>query len=210
MTIRFQDDSPWTIIFRAPKETGLQTNHSPGMTIDMIFIRPMQIEDLVAVQSIDRLSFSMPWPTSAYKYELEENPLSMLWVAEDAPMEGEAQIVGLIVVWFIVDEAHIATLAVHPDHRNKGYAKALLVTALRAAIHKGYLKATLEVRANNTAAQNLYRHFRFEIVGQRPRYYRDNNEDAIIMTTANLDSNYLEWLEKESWSQPENSHKQAQ
>ena len=120
------------------------------MTIDMIFIRPMQIGDLEAVQAIDRLSFSMPWPASAYKYELEENPLSMLWVAEEAPTKGETQIVGLIVVWFIVDEAHIATIAVHPDHRNKGYAKALLATALRAAINKGYLKATLEVRANNT------------------------------------------------------------
>jgi ribosomal-protein-alanine N-acetyltransferase len=195
---------------RAPKEMRLQTNHrSPAMTIDMIFIRPMQIEDLEAVQAIDRLSFSMPWPASAYKYELEENPLSMLWVAEEDPTTGETQIVGLIVVWFIVDEAHIATIAVHPDHRNKGYAKALLATALRAAISKGYLKATLEVRANNTVAQSLYRHFGFEIVGQRPRYYRDNNEDAIIMTATKLDSNYLDWLENGSWSQPENDYGQS-
>jgi len=189
---------------RAPEEMQIQTKpRLPLPTIDMIFIRPMQIEDLEAVQSIDRLSFSMPWPASAYKYELEENPLSMLWVAEDVPTKGETHIVGLIVVWFIVDEAHIATLAVHPDHRTKGIAKALLATALRASITKGFIKATLEVRANNSVAQGLYRHFGFEIVGQRPRYYRDNNEDAIIMTAADLDSNYLDWLENESWSRSE-------
>jgi ribosomal-protein-alanine N-acetyltransferase len=194
----------------APEAEQPTMNHLPGITTDMILIRPMKIEDLEAVQAIDRVSFSMPWPASAYKYELNENPLSMLWVAEENPFHGGAGIVGLIVVWFIVDEAHIATLAVHPDYRGKGYSKALLATALSTAIRKGYTKATLEVRAKNFVAQRLYREFGFEIVGQRPRYYRDNNEDAIIMTVTNLDRVYLDWLENKSWKQSENNSKQSQ
>ena len=121
----------------------------------------------------------MPWPESAFTHELNENPMSSLWVAEGT---GHPDILGVIVVWYIVDEVHIATLAVHPTYRGRGIAKRLLGTALEEAYNKGMQIATLEVRANNTAAQQLYRSFGFEIAGYRPRYYRDNNEDAIIMS----------------------------
>jgi len=73
------------------------------------------------------------------------------------------------------------------------------VTALRETIHKGYRLATLEVRASNTAAQTLYRRFQFEVVGSRPRYYRDNNEDALIMTVNGLGETYLNWLDSGAW-----------
>jgi ribosomal-protein-alanine N-acetyltransferase len=144
------------------------------------------------------MSFSMPWPVSAYNYELNENPLSLLWVAETGSPDHDRRIVGLVVIWLILDEAHIATIAVHPDYRGQGIARRLVRVALKEAILKGMGEATLEVRANNLAAQNLYRRFGFEIVGQRPRYYRDNNEDAIIMTVSNLGQAYLDWLEKET------------
>jgi ribosomal-protein-alanine N-acetyltransferase len=147
-----------------------------------IIIRPMHSKDLERVKEIDQLSFSAPWPDSAYRYELNENPQSSLWVAEDVSVRNQPRVLGMIVVWFIVDEAHIATLAVHPAHRGKGAAKRLIDATLREAYQKGMQTATLEVRSNNFAAQQLYRHFGFEIVGNRPRYYRDNNEDAIIMT----------------------------
>ena len=172
-------------------EVSAKNTHTIQQT-GRISIRPMQPEDLEQVLAIDRASFSMPWPASAYKYELKENPLSLLWVAESAPHGAMAQIVGMIVIWLIVDEAHIATLAVHPDYRNKGIARSLLATALRATLRRGYHKATLEVRANNIAAQRLYHRFGFETVGHRPRYYRDNNEDAIIMTASALSPAQLE------------------
>lgn len=165
-------------------------------------IRPMQTSDLEQVRDIDRLSFSMPWPESAYRYELNENPRSLLWVAENIEENGEKQVVGSIVVWLILDEAHIAAIAVHPYHRGRGIGRKLLVTALRASIQKGSHSATLEVRANNLIAQNLYRHFRFKVTGNRPRYYRDNNEDALIMTVNNLGDAYLEWLESEAGNDP--------
>jgi ribosomal-protein-alanine N-acetyltransferase len=162
-------------------------------------IRPMQAADLDQVQFIDRLSFSIPWPSSAYQYELFENDLSLLWVAELSPPGSPKLVVGVIVVWLILDEVHIATLSVHPDYREHGIGLALVATALAAAIRKGMVTATLEVRAGNLAAQQLYKHFHFEITGRRFRYYRDNNEDALIMTINRLDSAYLEWLEGEAW-----------
>jgi len=162
-------------------------------------IRPMQPEDLEAVKEIDRLSFSLPWPENAYRFELFENPGSRLWVAELQPSEAQPVIAGVIVVWLILDEAHIATLAVHPQYRRCGLARELLATALLAAIRAGMRLATLEVRAGNLAAQQLYRHFGFEVVGSRPRYYRDNNEDALIMTVSGFDEAYLQWLENQSY-----------
>src|SRR5690606_23674322 len=109
--------------------------------------------------------------------------------------DGSKVIAGVIVLWMILDEAHIATIAVHPDYRRRGIGKQLIATALAEGIRQGAASATLEVRAGNEAAQNLYRLFRFEVVGRRPRYYRDNNEDALIMTVNSLDDRYLQWLE---------------
>jgi ribosomal-protein-alanine N-acetyltransferase len=78
----------------------------------------MQAIDLGQVQSIDRLSFSIPWPASAYRYELFENDLSLLWVAELASSQASKPVVGVIVVWLVLDEAHIATLSVHSGCRH--------------------------------------------------------------------------------------------
>lgn len=168
----------------------------PITSIAQITIRPMLDQDLPEVRAIDQISFTMPWPASAYDYELHENAGSLLWVAEDSRPNGIRKIVGMVVVWLIVDEAHIATIAVLPEYRGQGIATELLKTALTEVIRVGFTIATLEVRINNIFAQNLYRRFGFEIVGARPRYYRDNNEDALIMTVKGLDSEYLEWMEK--------------
>jgi len=164
--------------------------------IDTCLIRPMQQEDLAQVLAIDQASFSLPWPESAYRYELNENQNSLLWVAETTPPGGRSTIVGMVVVWLILDEAHIATLAVHPAYRGQGIAKRLLITALRESIRLGMRVATLEVRDGNTAAQELYRRFGFEVVGRRHRYYRDNHEDALIMTVGKLEASLLDGWER--------------
>ncbi len=158
-------------------------------------VRPMALADIPQVLAVDRISFTLPWSESAYRFELNENELSWLWVAEEEPAEGTRRITGIIVLWLIVDEAHIATIAVHPDYRGRGIGRALLVEALVKAIQQGASTATLEVRESNLAAQHLYRRFGFEVVGRRPRYYRDNQEDALIMTVSRLDEPYLRWLE---------------
>jgi ribosomal-protein-alanine N-acetyltransferase len=162
-------------------------------------IRPMRLDDLSRVAEIDRLSFSLPWPESSFRYELLENPRSLLRVAEiDQPGIG-AQVVGVIVVWLILDEAHIATLAVHPDYRRNGIARDLLVDLFKEVIPQGARLATLEVREGNAAAQSLYQRLGFAVVGRRTRYYHDNYEDALIMSIDNLDGAYLKGLERRDW-----------
>ena len=153
-----------------------------------ISIRPMVLGDIEAVTKIDELSFALPWPKNAYTFELLENSSAVLWVAETQPGINPAQVIGLIAIWLILDEAHISTLATHPDYRGQGVAIRLIKTALGYAISQGAKTATLEVRESNQIAQSLYRKFGFQVVGRRVKYYRDNSEDAILMTLANLES----------------------
>jgi ribosomal-protein-alanine N-acetyltransferase len=156
------------------------------MSGSTISFRLMQMEDIEQVVAIDQLSFSLPWPANSYRFELLENKTSRLWLAELQKNGSPAQIVAMIVVWLIVDEAHIATIAVHPQFRRLGIGRRLLAFSLNNAIQQGMHTVTLEVRAGNLAAQNLYRQFGFVIAGIRHRYYQDNQEDALIMT-AKLD-----------------------
>jgi ribosomal-protein-alanine N-acetyltransferase len=162
---------------------------------EMVHIRAMQSGDLDTVRELDHLSFSLPWPDNAYRYELFENTAALLYVAESA----SGQVVGFIVVWMVIDEAHIATLGVHPDWRGRNLAGELLSVGLQDAIARGMTSATLEVRRGNLAAQRLYTRFKFEEVGLRVRYYRDNNEDALIMTVSHLDERYIAWLQTGAW-----------
>jgi len=171
----------------------------PRRVLDSLNIRPMHVDDLERVQEIDRKSFSLPWPKSAYRYELLENPCSLLWVAEIQVDDGSHLVVGCVVVWLILDEAHIATVVVDPTYQQNGIASQLMAVMLKEVIQKGARLATLEVREHNLAAQRLYKRFRFEIVGRRPRYYHDNYEDALIMTVTGLDQEYIAWLDSSGW-----------
>jgi ribosomal-protein-alanine N-acetyltransferase len=93
------------------------------------------------------------------------------------------RIAGFVGVWFIADEAHIVALGVRPKDRRKGVGELLMLAAFREARRHGTREMTLEVRASNSPAQTLYRKYGFREVGLRKRYYINNGEDAIIMTT---------------------------
>ncbi len=157
-----------------------------------IDIRPMRDEDLARVSAIDQISFSQPWPDDAYRYELHNNPKSRSFVAEIRKTNKGLEVVGVIVVWLILDEAHIATLAVDPGYRGKGIGRKLVAEAMKEAVRQGANVATLEVRASNDAARSLYQDFGFKVVGRRLRYYLDNGEDAILMTVDGLGEMYLD------------------
>ena len=92
----------------------------------------------------------------------------------------------------MVDEAHITTFAVHPAWRRQRIGERLLLAFLDLARDRHAREATLEVRLSNLAARRLYEKYGFRPVGLRPRYYSDNNEDALIMTTESLDDPALE------------------
>jgi [ribosomal protein S18]-alanine N-acetyltransferase len=92
-------------------------------------------------------------------------------------------VVGYGGLWLMVDEAHISTIASHPEWRRRGIGELLLLAMIDTAADIGASVVTLEVRVTNTPAQTLYRKYQFDVVGLRKRYYSDNGEDAYIMTT---------------------------
>ena len=141
-------------------------------------IESMRVEDLAEVQKIELASFSTPWPENAYRSELMTNRLASYLVGRI-----DDTIVGYGGMWLMVDEGHIITFAVHPDWRRQHIGERLLLAFLDLATDRGAHEATLEVRLSNLPARRLYEKFGFRPVGLRPRYYSDNGEDALIMTT---------------------------
>jgi ribosomal-protein-alanine N-acetyltransferase len=143
-----------------------------------LVIEPMRLEDLDDVQRIEGASFTTPWPENAYRSELMTNRLASYLVARLG-----GRIVGYGGMWLMVDEAHITTFAVHPAWRRQRIGERLLLAFMDLARDRHAREATLEVRLSNLAARRLYEKYGFRPVGLRPRYYSDNNEDALIMTT---------------------------
>jgi [ribosomal protein S18]-alanine N-acetyltransferase len=185
-------------------------------------VEPMTMSDIPRVTEIERLAYATPWPTSAYRRELQENtwaryivardtllrestpdsppiqehprrgfPLSLLPNRAPAPQPPRpdlASIVGFAGLWLMVDEAHVTTIATHPDYRGRGVGELLLSSLIDTSYEIGARVVTLEVRVSNYVAQNLYRKYGFREAGIRKRYYSDNHEDALIMWTPEIRS----------------------
>ena len=147
-----------------------------------VLIEPMRVGDLDAVHQIELASFKAPWPANAYRSELETNRLASYLVARIGD-----DIVAYGGMWLMVDEAHITTFAVHPAWRRQQIGERLLLAFLDLAADRRAREATLEVRLSNLAARRLYEKYGFRPVGLRPRYYSDDGEDALIMTTEPID-----------------------
>lgn len=141
-------------------------------------VEPMTIGDIPAVHDIERASFPVPWPAYAFRQELETNRLARYLVVR----AGE-RTVAYGGIWLMVDEAHVTTFAVLPSWRRRGVGAQLMLALIELAQEVGAKVLTLEVRLSNIAARTLYQRFGFRPVGLRPRYYSDNGEDALIMTT---------------------------
>ncbi len=104
---------------------------------------------------------------------------------------------GFSGMWLMVDEAHITNIAVAQEYRRKGIGELLLIATIDLARELKAVTMTLEVRASNTIAQRLYGKYGFINMGVRHGYYLDNKEDAIIMTTEDINSpNFQGHIEK--------------
>jgi ribosomal-protein-alanine N-acetyltransferase len=147
-----------------------------------IVVDRMKVDDLPAVHVIERESFTTPWPAHAYRHELENNRLAHYIVARCGD-----ELVGFAGMWLLVDEAHVTTFATRRAWRRQGIGERLLLALLDLAAARGAHEATLEVRPTNIPARRLYEKYGFKVVGVRTRYYSDNNEDALIMTTEALE-----------------------
>lgn len=139
-------------------------------------IRAMRESDLEQVLEIENLAFASPWTLDNFRGELLRNPWSVNQVVEI-----DQQIVAYSTFWCVSGEVAINNIAVHPDHRRRGLARLLVEDVLTTARAKGAERVILEVRPTNVEALALYRSFGFQEVGRRPNYYREENEDAIVM-----------------------------
>lgn len=90
---------------------------------------------------------------------------------------------GFIGIWYMVDEAHIVSVGVRSEYRGQGIGELLLIGGIEQAMKRPATMVTLEVRASNHIARNLYVKYGFTERGIRKGYYTDNREDALIMTT---------------------------
>jgi len=148
----------------------------------LTYLRP---EDFPEVEAIEASSFEAGWTPTAFQREIETNRLARYIVVREG---GSGRIVGFAGLWLVVDEAHIVTVAVSPEERRHGYGRLLVHGLIELARAEGMDSATLECRESNDAARSLYAKYGFYEVGRRDRYYADNGEDAVIMTTEALDS----------------------
>ncbi len=179
-----------------------------------LILRYMRADDIREVSRIDRLCFEPPWSRDSYAFEIKESKISHMvvleerahpipalppqddgwmrrlsgWMRQDSPAIAKSSlIVGYGGLWKIEGEAHVSTIATHPEQRGRGYGEILLAGMFRKALRLKAEYLVLEVRVSNAVAQNLYRKYGFCRQGRKRNYYRSDREDAYDMRVS-LDS----------------------
>lgn len=138
----------------------------------------MEERDLRFVARIERLSFTHPWPESSFRGEVQNRHISYPSVIIHRP---DDRLIGYVIFWCLAEEAQISNFALHPDYRGMGVGENILRLTLRSIQNMGARHVVLEVRPSNTAARTLYRKLQFIPLGLRKGYYRDPEEDALVM-----------------------------
>jgi ribosomal-protein-alanine N-acetyltransferase len=147
---------------------------APGPALDF---RRMRESDLPRVMEVERAAFSHPWSEELVRRELSHEFSTVLLATDGAG----GPILGFAVVWLVHDELHVLNVAVAPEARRLGVARAVLGKVEATARDQGARVAMLEVRRSNAPAIALYRTLGYREVGIRPRYYAEDGEDAIVM-----------------------------
>ena len=141
----------------------------------MIEIVSMGESHVAQVAALEKACFTTPWSENSVRAELT-NPLSLWLVAVD-----HGEVVGYVGSQSVMDEADMMNVAVSDAYRRQGIARKLVEALITALDKRGVLSLTLEVRASNEPAKQLYKQIGFEQVGRRPNYYRNPKEDALIL-----------------------------
>jgi ribosomal-protein-alanine N-acetyltransferase len=146
-------------------------------------IGPMRRRHLRGVLRIEEQANPRPWSLSLFLSELRYTESRAYVVARVG-----TEIVGYAGLMLVAGDGHVTNVGVDPGHRRQGIATRLMLELVRRGLEEGAEALTLEVRASNTAAQELYRHFGFVPAGVRKNYYSDANEDALIMWATDIDT----------------------
>ncbi len=179
-------------------------------------VRPLREDDIPQVRAVEKEAFSSLFPPTSFRRELGNRASRYWVVEKRdgtvrplsaPPSEGVVRkllrratdlrakryqthtprsIVGFLGTWYAVDQAHIVSVGVADGYRRRGIGELLLIAAVEHAAARNAETITLEVRKSNTAARALYEKYGFNERGIRKRYYSDNREDALIMTTDSI------------------------
>ncbi|MDG2111344.1 MAG: ribosomal protein S18-alanine N-acetyltransferase, partial [Actinomycetota bacterium] len=146
---------------------------------EVLAVQPMRRRDIRAVRTIDRQVYPTPWSAALYLDELGNRHTRVYRIGRFGP-----RIVGYAGAMLVHDEGHITSVAVDPSAQGRGVAARLLAAVHRGMLRLGAESMTLEVRASNRRAQDLYRQFGYAPAGMRKAYYSDRKggrEDALVM-----------------------------
>ena len=138
-------------------------------------IRPAELKDVPSLIELENDCFLLPWKEKDILYELNENPVNVMYVLED-----NNYVIGFIDFWITFDSATIAQIGIRKNYRGRGLANLLMQEMIDDCYAKKVMNITLEVRASNAKAISLYKKFNFKELVIKPHYY-DNGEDAIYM-----------------------------
>lgn len=153
-------------------------------------IRDMKEKDLNHVHDIEVRTFPTPWTRSYFAMELGRRRSICLVAVRGG------EVVGYLMSRFFGREVHLTNITVSPEERRKGIGSRLMSEFMRRCMENGVRYITLEVREGNLAARAFYRRFGFRETGIKRGYYMDSEEDALIMSTPDLQlSSFSSWLE---------------
>ena len=173
-------------------------------------LRPMDWDDLDQISEMEREAFPTLWPPTNYRREMRNRMAEYLVCVREGeyctverkhsalrrlfrrnkpePPEQRRFLAGFLGVWHMAGEAHIVSVAVREEYRRRGLGELLVIGAIEMGMARGAQVVTLEARVSNEPAKALYAKYGFRETGIRRRYYADNHEDAVIMTTDDLAS----------------------
>lgn len=156
----------------------MSTESAGELTIEPLS-SPAELDDVLAIEQV---SFTNPWTREMYLADLENRGVSFVYLARN----GGRRVVGYCSFWRIADELHVNNLAVRPEHRRTGVARAILRRVIDDNARTGARRAFLEVRASNDAARRLYETVGFTVAHVRRNYYTHPMEDALVLQREDL------------------------
>lgn len=142
----------------------------------MLAIRKMKETDIPEVARLEKEIFPDSWSEKAIKETFDQQQTLLLVAYEDK------QLIGYVILYFVLEEGEIARIAVIPDHRRKGVGARLLLELEDLCEDNGITKLLLDVRESNETAISFYTSYGFVQDGIRRNFYTDPQEDGILMS----------------------------
>lgn len=158
------------------RSTGIDERGAPDLQITR-----MRRRHLKGVMAIERQVYPRPWSPNLFMSEMRQTKDRAYLVAIV-----EKEVAGYGGLLSYGDEAHITTIAVHPDQHRRKIGTRLMIELVERAREMGAVAVSLEVRVTNHAAQRMYGRFGFRPIGVRKNYYQEINEDALVMWTDDI------------------------